>query len=137
MKKAQKLVIDDMITMNITCGEITSIVIEVPFPCDPLCIGSSYGQQSIQYLPHFSARVYGQQNKQCKENNHILYNCGMLQTDALILVSLPGLPHFFFFDDLHSHFTIISISIYYCERKPKNKNGECGYKQMGIYYCRT
>ena len=72
MKKAQKLVIDDMITMNITCGEITSIVIEVPFPCDPLCIGSSYGQQSIQYLPHFSARVYGQQNKQCKENNHTL-----------------------------------------------------------------
>ena len=35
-----------------------------PFPCGPLCIGSSCGCQSIQHLPHFSAGLYGQQNKQ-------------------------------------------------------------------------
>ena len=35
-----------------------------PFPCGPLCIGSSCGCQSTQHLPHFSAGLYGQQNKQ-------------------------------------------------------------------------
>ena len=53
-KKSQKLVIDDS-WYNNEYNLVEKLPACAPFPCGPLCIGSSYGQQSTQYLPHSSA----------------------------------------------------------------------------------